>query len=132
MAIPAIRVLLHRRSHKVVNVNVGTNSSLDEESALVRKKKRKKKGRPTEVSDVLRTALTALDASADACPPLKSVTGALVHIVDILEVRDSGHLRAKLMSDRLYRQRKAMRRNCSACCTMCRSSPICFIYTYLV
>lgn len=37
-------------------------------------------------SVLLREALSALDAAADSCPPMKALTGVLIHIVSALEV----------------------------------------------
>ena len=50
-------------------------------------KKRKKKRFLENTFVILGGALSMLHASADACPPLKSVSGSLTYIVDALEVR---------------------------------------------
>ena len=64
-------------------------SSLDE-TASAGRKKRKKKSEPPDVGPgvvLLKKSLAMLHDSSDACPPLKSTTGGLMHIIKVLEVR---------------------------------------------
>lgn len=50
-------------------------------------KKRKRKEEYVSVaSGFLREALGALDAVADPCPPVKAITGVLLHMLSALDV----------------------------------------------
>lgn len=63
----------------------GADSSPGETASVGRKKR--KKDIWNEAVSGFKEGLSMLHDSADACPPLKSVTGGLAHIVKVLEVR---------------------------------------------
>lgn len=82
---------------------ISANEPVGKEAETLKKRAKKISLRKSkDLAVVLSESLVMLRDSADACPPLKSVTGGLVHIVRVIEVSADKQYDAPVLKRTLY------------------------------